>query len=52
MCVCAERDTMDDSLVNVSYICTDKSEFIRANQTLIISLFIYENMIFHYIRKN
>ena len=31
---------------------TDKSEFIRANQTLIISLFIYENMIFHYIRKN
>jgi len=22
-----ERDTMDDSLVNVSYICTDKSGF-------------------------
>ncbi len=38
-------------LFYLSYIYTAKSEFIRANQTLIISLYIYENMIFHYIRK-
>ena len=33
-----ERETMDGSLVNVSYICTDKSGFVRHVSKLFASI--------------